>query len=60
VTLDGTDNATGEIMLKGEVLKFSEIEALVGSADRAALKASCKNGLLARGIIVRGIANINQ
>ena len=60
VVLDDTNNAVGEIMLKGEVRKFTEIEALVEFADRAALKASCKDELVAKGIIVRGIANINQ
>jgi len=60
VVLDDTNNATGEIMTKGEVFKFSEIEALVDVADRVALKAKCKSGALAKGIVVRGIANINQ
>ena len=60
VTLDASDNALGEIMVKGEIKKFSEIEALVEASDRAALLASCKDGLLAKGIVVRGISNINQ
>lgn len=60
VVQDDTDNATGEIMLKGEIRKFSEVNDLIEPADQAAFLASCKNELPAKGIIVRGIANINQ
>jgi len=60
VTLDDTDNATEEIMLKGEVRKFSEVLALVAGADEAAFTAECKNKTLAKDIVIRGIANINQ
>jgi len=60
VVLDASANATGVVLLKGEVRKFSEIEALVETADKVALKASCKNNAAQIGIMVRGISNINQ
>jgi len=60
VVLDDTDKATGVVLLKGEVRKFSEIKALVATADQAALLASCKDNAAKIGILVRGISNINQ
>lgn len=60
VELDATNNVLGVVMTKGEIYKFAEVEALVDAGDRAALKAQCKDKLLAKGIVVRGIANINQ
>ena len=60
VTLDDTDTATGEIMVKGRVNKFSEILALVAGADAAAFTSECKNNTLAKDLVIRGIANINQ
>jgi len=60
ITLNDTNNATGVIMLKGEIRKFSEVNDLLDVADQAAFLASCKDGLLAKGIVVRGVPNINQ
>jgi hypothetical protein len=59
VTLSATENAMQTIMTKGDILKFDEIKDLVDPADQAALEATCKSDLLAKGIIVREIANIH-
>lgn len=59
VVLNAAGEVMGTIMLKGEVMKFSEIEALVEAADRVALKAQCKDVLPSKGIIVREIGNLH-
>lgn len=61
ITLDATDNVLADVMVKGEIMQYDAIEALVPvQADKDALKIECKNNALAKGIVVRGIANINQ
>ena len=61
VTLDAADDTCTIAMVKGEVKNFNEIKALVAAgADATALEASCKNKALAKGIVVRGITNVNQ